>query len=72
MIKELKEAQIDGEQLIIETSNDTEVFDARFLAAALLLQVAKGDGRISEIETASMLHLLEEQYDIHSSESSPG
>lgn len=69
MVNKLVEPRIDGDQLIIETSNETEVYDSRFLVAALLVWVAKGDGRISEPETEKMLQLVGDHFQLRSAES---
>jgi uncharacterized tellurite resistance protein B-like protein len=69
MIKKLLEPRFEGAQLIIETSNETEVYDSKFLVAALLVSVAKGDGHISEMETDKMLQLVGEHFHLRSSES---
>jgi uncharacterized tellurite resistance protein B-like protein len=69
MIKKLLEPRFEGAQLIIETSNETEVYDSQFLVAALLVSVAKGDGHISEMETDKMLQLVGEHFHLRSSES---
>jgi uncharacterized tellurite resistance protein B-like protein len=69
MIKDLLEPRFEGAQLIIETSNETEVYDSQFLVAALLVSVAKGDGHISEPETDKMLQLVGEHFHLKSSES---
>ncbi len=69
MIKDLLEPRFEGAQLIIETSNETEVYDSKFLVAALLVSVAKGDGNISEMETDKMLQLVGEHFHLKSSES---
>jgi len=69
MINKIVEPRIDGDQLIIETSSETEVYDSRFLVAALLVWVAKGDGRISESETEKMLQLVGDHFQLRSAES---
>lgn len=69
MIKKMLEPRFEGAQLIIETSNETEVYDSQFLVAALLVSVAKGDGHISEMETDKMLQLVGEHFHLRSSES---
>lgn len=69
MIKDLLEPRFEGAQLIIETSNETEVYDSKFLVAALLVSVAQGDGHISEMETDKMLQLVGEHFHLRSSES---
>lgn len=69
MIEEPKPPRIDGDELIIDTVSGTESYDAKYLVAALLVFVAKGDGNISGKETQQMLALIEEQYQIASAES---
>jgi len=69
MINKLVEPRFDGDQLIIETSNETEVYDSRFLVAALLVSVAKGDGRISESETEKMLQLVSDHFHMRNAQS---
>jgi uncharacterized tellurite resistance protein B-like protein len=69
MIEDLIEPRFEGAQLIIETSNETEVYDSQYLVAALLVSVAKSDGRISDNETEKMLQLVGEHFQLKSSES---
>lgn len=69
MIEEPKEPRIEGDELIIETQSTTEVYDAKYLVAALLVFVAKGDGSISGAETAAMIELVNERFGLQSAES---
>jgi len=69
MIDEIKEARFEGDELIIETQSTTEVYDAKYLVAALLVFVAKGDGKISNEESAEMLSLVGTHFNLRSSES---
>ena len=69
MIQEPKEPRIEGDELIIETVSGTEVYDTKYLVAALLVFVAKGDGKISGDETQQMLALIEEHFHIQSAAS---
>ena len=69
MTEEPVDPRVEGDQLIIETRNETEVYDSRFLVAAALVWVAKGDGRISESETEKMLELVSGHFGLRSSES---
>jgi len=55
--------------MIIETRSTTEVYDARYLVAALLVFVAKGDGHISGQESAEMVELINGYFGISSAES---
>ncbi len=69
MIEEPKEPRIEGDELIIETQSSTEVYDAKYLVAALLVFVAKGDGSISGAETSAMIELVNERFGLQSAES---
>jgi uncharacterized tellurite resistance protein B-like protein len=69
MIEEPKEPRIEGDELIIETQSSTEVYDAKYLVAALLVFVAKGDGNISGEETEQMIELINEHFAVPSSAS---
>jgi uncharacterized tellurite resistance protein B-like protein len=69
MIDEPIDPRFEGNQLVIETSNETEVYDSKFLVAALLVYVAKGDGNISAEETQQMLELISEHFQLRSAES---
>jgi len=69
MIDEPKKPRYEGDEMIIETQSATEVYDARYLVAAILVYVAKGDGSISGPETAQMIELINEYFDQPSSAS---
>lgn len=69
MIEELIEPRFEGSNLIIETGSETEIYDAKFLVAALCIYVAKSDGSISEPETEKMLELIGEHFHLESAES---
>ena len=69
MIEEPKPPRIEGDELIIETQSRVEVYDSKYLLAALLIFVAKSDRTISINETEKMLALIDEQYQIPSAES---
>lgn len=69
MIEEPKSARIEGNELLIETQNTTESYDAKYLVSALLVFVAKGDGNISGQETAEMLNLVNDHFGLQSSQS---
>lgn len=69
MIEEPVDPRFEGSNLVIETAGETEVYDSKFLAAALLVFVAKGDGTISDLETDQMLAMIGEHYHLQSAES---
>lgn len=68
-IEEPKAPRVEDDALIIETQSTTEVYDAKYLVSALLVFVAKGDGKISSEETAEMLRLVSDHFDLQSSQS---
>jgi len=69
MIDKIKDARFEGDDLIIETQSATEVYDAKYLVAALLVFVAKGDGEISREESAQMLTLVSTHFNLPSADS---
>ena len=69
MMEQLKPPRIEGDELIIETQSRTEVYDSKYLLAALLLYVARGDKTISSNESQQMLALIEQHFAIPSAES---
>ena len=69
MTEEKTITRFEGTQLIVETGNEKEVYDAEFLMAALLVSVAVSDGEISAIETEKMLQLVGDHFEMKSSES---
>ena len=69
MIEEPKPPRFEDDEMIIETQNATEVYDAKYLVAVLLVFVAKGDGNISESETKQMLDLIGDYFDLPSASS---
>ena len=69
MIEEMKPPRIEGDELIIETQSVTEVYDSKYLLAALLIFVAKSDRTISINETEQMLALIEQHFQMPGAES---
>ena len=53
----IKTTRLEGNELVIETKCGTEVYDGKFLVAALLIYVAKGSGTIEPEEVAKMIEL---------------
>ena len=69
MTEESIEPRFEGTSLVIEIDGEPEIYNSQFLVAALLVFVAKGDGRITEDETVKMLQLVGEHFRLQSSES---
>ncbi|MDH3441096.1 MAG: TerB family tellurite resistance protein [Gammaproteobacteria bacterium] len=68
MIEEPKDPRIEDDELIIETLDTTESYNGNYLVAALLVFVARGDGNISDAETAAMIDLVKAHRRLSSSE----
>ena len=62
-------SRLEGTQLIVESDGKTETYDAQFLVAALLIFIARGSGRIEPEESAKMLDLIQEHFQLAGSES---
>ena len=62
-----EETTIEGDD--IDDVDETPVRDTKYLVAALLVMVAKGDGEISGQESAEMMALMETHFDVPGGES---
>lgn len=60
---------LDGNLLVVETSDGTLTYDSKFLVAALLIFVARSSGQIEPEETATMLELIETHFKMQGAES---
>ena len=60
--------KLDGSSLIVESKYGTETYDSQFLVAALLVYVARGSGTIEPEETAKMIELIEEHFQLQGAE----
>lgn len=65
----IKSKRLEGTELILETDEGTQVYDSRFLVAAMLLFVARGSGRIEPEESSKMIDLIEEYFHMQGAES---
>lgn len=62
-------SRLEGTKLIIESADGTEEYDSQFLVAALLVFVARGDGKITPEESTQMIELIEERYRLQGAQS---
>jgi uncharacterized tellurite resistance protein B-like protein len=69
MSEEIIVSRLEGSKLIIETSEGVEEYDSQFLVAALLVYVARGSGQIEPEESAQMVELVQDYFQIHGAES---
>ncbi len=65
----IKTSTLKGTELILETSYGTRTYDSQFLVAALLIYVARGSGRIEPEESAKMIDLIEDHFQLQGAES---
>lgn len=65
----IRTSRLDGRQLVVETKHGTRVYDRRFLAAALLIFVSRGSGTIEPEESAAMIELIREYFQLGVAES---
>ena len=65
----IKSKRLEGTHLIVETSQGTETYDSRFLVAAMLIYIARGSGRIEPEESAKMIDLIEQHFQMEGAES---
>lgn len=68
MSGEIRSSKLEGTNLVIETDVGTEVYDSKFLVAALLVFVARGSGQIEPEESARMIDLIEGHFHLHGAE----
>jgi len=61
-------SRLEGTRLIVESNGKTESYDSQFLVAALLIFIARGSGRIEPEETAKMLDLIQEHFQLAGAE----
>ena len=62
-------SRLEGTHLIVESDGNTETYDSQFLVAELLIFIARGRGTIEPEETAKMLDVIEEHFQLAGSES---
>lgn len=65
----IRTSRLEGSELVVETKLGTKVYDSKFLVAALLIHVARGSGAIEPEESSKMIGLIEEHFELQSSES---
>lgn len=65
----IKSKRLEGTHLIVETKYGTETYDSKFLVAALMIYIARGSGSIAPEESAKMIDLIEEYFQMQGAES---
>lgn len=69
MSTEILGSRLQGSTLVVDTDTGPETYDEKFLVAALLLNVARGNGLIEPEESAQIIDLLERHFDLAGAES---
>lgn len=69
MTDTIKTKRLQGTTLVVETKDGTATYDSQFLVAALLIFVARGSGSIEPEESAKMIDLIEDHFQLQGSES---
>jgi uncharacterized tellurite resistance protein B-like protein len=62
-------SRLEGTKLIVETADGVEEYDAQFLVAALLVYIARGSGQIEPEESAKMIELIEDHFQLQGAQS---
>ena len=65
----IRSSTLRGTELVLETEQGTKVYDSKFLVAALLIFVARGSGKIEPEESAKMIDLIEDHFQLQGAES---
>jgi hypothetical protein len=65
----IKSKRLEGTTLIVETEDGEESYDSKFLVAAMLIFIARGSGTIEPEESAKMIDLIEEHFQMEGAES---
>jgi uncharacterized tellurite resistance protein B-like protein len=65
----IRTSTLRGNKLVVETKDGVRVYDYHFVAAALLIFVSRGSGTIEPEESAAMIELIREHFDLEGAES---
>ncbi len=68
MSNEILGSRVEGDKLIVETADGVEEYDSQFLVAIILLYIARGSGQIEAEESAKIIDLIVEKFQIKSSD----
>jgi uncharacterized tellurite resistance protein B-like protein len=65
----IRSKRLEGTHLIVETADGIETYDAKYLVAAMLIFIAQGSGGIAPEESAKMIDLIREHFQMQGAES---
>ncbi len=69
MSTEILSSRLVGTKLVIETPEGSETYDSQFLVAAFLVYIARGNGTIEPEESAEIIDLIEQHFQLEGPES---
>lgn len=69
MSSEILNSRLVGRELVVDMVDGSRTYDLQFLVAALLIHVARGNGKIEPEESAQIIDLIETHFDLEGAES---
>jgi len=60
-------SRVEDGKLIVETADGVEEYDSQFLVAAILMYIARGSGQIEPEESAKIIEMMAEKFEISNS-----
>ena len=60
-------SRVEDGKLIVETADGVEEYDSQFLVAAILMYIARGSGQIEPEESAKIIEMMVEKFEISNS-----
>ncbi|HNP63311.1 MAG TPA: TerB family tellurite resistance protein [Woeseiaceae bacterium] len=61
-------SRLEGNKLVVEAGDEITEYDSKFLIAAVLVYVARGNGQIEPEESARMIDLIEDHFKMQGAE----
>jgi uncharacterized tellurite resistance protein B-like protein len=69
MSSEILGSRLEGTKLVVETADGLDTYDSRSLVAAVLIDIARGNGQIEPEESSQIIDLVEEHFRLDAAES---
>lgn len=61
-------SRVEGDKIVVESDGEVTEYDSKFLIAAVLVFVARGNGQIEPEESARMIELIEQYFKMQGAE----
>ena len=61
-------SRLEGNKIVVESDGEVVEYDSKFLIAAVLVYVARGNGQIEPEESARMIDLIEDYFKMQGAE----